>query len=176
MFNFVRMFVFLVLLIGGVCGFLAIVGQGASEGMALLDGAASRPSVDQMVETEIAAGRYLANTATPEPVPGPSATPTAYAPPAKQAAPAEAATPTNGVLILSSVSTKFYYEVDGLPYDIRLGTYLLLEFEQEGPGNEGWYGVRYLGQTGFVHMYEFDLPRGIYTQGDLRALLPWGSW
>lgn len=135
-------------------------------------------TVDQMVATDVAAGLIAANTATPEPILGPSATPTAYAPP--QVAPVMS---PNGdwivgdgrVVIKALEATKFYRVAEGEPASqVGEGIWLNLEFELEG--HPGWYGVVYDGQEGFVRMYEFNLPEGIYTQENLRDLIPWGQW
>lgn len=131
---------------------------------------------DQMVATDVAAGLVPANTATPEP----------SAAPISVAAPAEAAAPVmspNGdwivgdgrVVVKALEATKFYRVAEGEPTSqVGEGIWLNLEFELEG--HPGWYGVVYDGQAGFVRMYEFNLPEGIYTQENLRDLIPWGQW
>jgi|CXWL01.1.fsa_nt_gi hypothetical protein len=132
---------------------------------------------NDIVATGIAKGWIEANTATQEPVLGPSATPTAYAPAAASSGQGVLAKSLEGRDELGQPRvTLFRYEAEetAQTYQVSQGTWLLLEFELEG--HPGWYGVTYLGQKGFVRMGEIDLPDGIYTQEDVHKIIPWGTW
>ena len=173
MFNFIRMFVFLALVIAGACGLLALFGEGAGQMIGGLD----KLAADHGYWTDMSAvgtrSDAPAEVATPTKAVEPTLEATQIAP---QAPNGDWIISPEGVVIKATAATKFYLVAEeGKPVSqVSKDTWLKLEFELEG--HPGWYGVEYSGQKGFVKMYEFPLPEGIYTQENLRDLIPWGAW